>query len=312
VLPSALVADARRLAGLAPAAGRFEVAGEDVCFVPRHPFRPGVRYSLLAGAEELGSLAAPAADSTPVTHVREIHPTCAEIPHNNLKLYVSFSERMGEGWASTAVRVLDEKTGQALADVLLPMDPELWDPARQRLTVLFDPGRIKRGLVPHQELGYPLRPGQRVAVVVDEAFLDAAGRRLVAPAIRRYRVGPAERRLVDTAGWRWTWPAGPDAPLRIDFDRPLDHALLGRCLRVQDPAGAGLAGELTIAPGELAASFSPARPWRLGQRVRVSIDPLLEDLAGNSLRRVFDRDLDRPEDAPTGTEARTRAFTCDW
>jgi hypothetical protein len=28
------------------------------------------------------------------------------------------------------------------------------------------------------------------------------------------------------------------------------------------------------------------------------VDPELEDLAGNSLRRVFDRDLTRPEDEP--------------
>jgi hypothetical protein len=28
------------------------------------------------------------------------------------------------------------------------------------------------------------------------------------------------------------------------------------------------------------------------------VDPVLEDLAGNSVSRVFDRDLTRPEDRP--------------
>jgi hypothetical protein len=32
------------------------------------------------------------------------------------------------------------------------------------------------------------------------------------------------------------------------------------------------------------------------------VDPRLEDLAGNSLARVFDRDLTRPEDAPIDME----------
>jgi len=31
------------------------------------------------------------------------------------------------------------------------------------------------------------------------------------------------------------------------------------------------------------------------------VDPALEDLAGNSVSRVFDRDLTRPEDEPRET-----------
>jgi hypothetical protein len=309
-----LVEAFRRLAGLSPAAGRYELAGDEVRFEPTHPFRAGLRYSLLwtATSAELGSLAAPAAGAEPVTSVSRIHPTCPEIPHNNLKLYVTFSGPMGEGRAGRAVRVLDAASGEALEGAFLPMEPELWDPARRRLTVLFDPGRIKRGLRPHEELGYPLRPGRDVVVVVDEAFLDAAGRRLLAPATRRYRVGPAERRRVDPGLWRWTWPSGPGAPLRVDFDRPLDHALLQRCMRVLDAEGAELPAGVDIPPGERALSLRPSTPWRRGLRYRVSIDSRLEDLAGNSLRRVFDRDLGRPADAPAGRDDSAVDFVCDW
>src|SRR5262245_18658275 len=82
VLPSELVAAASRLAGVAPTAGRFELVGEEVRFAPRHPFRSGIRYSLLwtadpagpAGGAEVGSLEVPAADTEPVAAVREIHP----------------------------------------------------------------------------------------------------------------------------------------------------------------------------------------------------------------------------------------------
>jgi hypothetical protein len=316
VLPSELVAAARDLAGLAPSAGRFDLVGEEVWFAPRHPLRDGLRYSLLwtagAGLVELGSLEVPAADAEPVTRVREIHPTWPEIPHNCLRLYIVFSGPMGEGWAGGAVRVVDETTGEALDRALLPMEPELWDPARRRLTVLFDPGRIKRGLRPHDELGYPLRPGRSVALVVDHGFRDAAGRRLVAPATRRYRVGPAERRRVDPGRWRWTWPSGPAEPLQVAFDRPLDHALLHRCVRLLDGEGAGVPVAVSVPPGERGASLLPAAGWRRGDRYRVAIDPRLEDLAGNSLRRVFDRDLARAEDAPSGLQDRTLDFLCDW
>jgi hypothetical protein len=316
VLPSELVAASRRLAGLAPSAGRFVLAGDEVWFTPRHPFPGGLRYSLLwtaAGAPvELGSLEPEAAATEPVTSVLAIHPTCPEIPHNNLKLYVHFSGPMGEGRAGRAVRVVDQATGQPLDGALLPMDPELWDPGRRRLTVLFDPGRIKRGLRPHEERGYPLRPGRDVVAVVDDELRDAAGRRLLASATRHYRVGPAERRRVDPRLWRWTWPGGPGEPLRVAFDRPLDHALLQRCIRVLDAAGAEVPVEVGVPPGEGSAGLRPAAAWLPGRRYRVSIDRRLEDLAGNSLRRVFDRDLGRPEDAPAGPEDHVVEFACDW
>ena len=63
---------------------------------------------------------------------------------------------MSEGHARESVRLIDTDTGQLLPDALLPMDPELWDRSRTRLTLLLDPGRIERGLVPHTETGYPL------------------------------------------------------------------------------------------------------------------------------------------------------------
>jgi hypothetical protein len=314
VLPSELVEAARGLAGLATSAGRFELAGDEVWFAPRHPLRSGLRYSLLwaADAAEVGSLELADAAGEPVTSVREIHPTCPEVPHNCLKLYVWFSGPMSEGFAGRGVRVLDEATGEALDGALLPMDPELWDPGRRRLTALFDPGRIKRGLRPHEEIGYPLRPGRSVVVVVGDELRDAAGRRLVAPATRRYRVGPAERRRVDPGLWRWTWPGGPREPIRVAFDRPLDHALLRRCFRVLAGDGAGLPIEVEVGPREGGASLVPAVPWPRGERCRVTIDSRLEDLAGNSLRRVFDRDLGRPEDAPARGEAHVVEFACDW
>jgi hypothetical protein len=36
--------------------------------------------------------------------------------------------------------------------------------------------------------------------------------------------------------------------------------------------------------------LAPARPWP-PRRHHLVVDPVLEDLAGNSVRRVFDRDL---------------------
>ncbi len=314
VLPSELVAASCRLDRLSPSWGRFEVIGDEIWFEPRHPFRRGTRYSLLSTAgsapTELGSLELAEVDREPVVSVLEIYPTSPAIPLNNLKLYISFSGPMSEGWSGRALRVLDEETQEFLEGVFLPVEAELWDPARRRLTALLDPSRIKRGLRAHQELGYPLRRGRSVAVVVGDEFRDAAGRTLLAPAVRRYRVGPAVRRRVDPKRWRWRWPTAPSAPLQVAFDRPLDHALLQPCLHVLDADGTSLPGELSVSPGERGVSFQFRAGWERGSRYRVTVDPYLEDLAGNSLRRVFDRDLSRPDDAPGRMEAFTIDFLC--
>ena len=40
------------------------------------------------------------------------------------------------------------------------INQELWDPGMQRLTLLLDPGRIKRGVGPNLEAGLALERGE--------------------------------------------------------------------------------------------------------------------------------------------------------
>ena len=122
----------------------------------------------------------PLPDAVFTTEVVAIYPTAAELPVNLLRVYVHFSASMSEGWAARAIRVTREDTGETLDDVFLPPEPELWDPERKRLTMLLDPGRIKRGLVPNLEFGYPLVEGTTVRIAVDTCLS------------RRHRPAPPE------------------------------------------------------------------------------------------------------------------------
>jgi hypothetical protein len=56
-------------------------------------------------------------------------------------------------------------------------------------------------------------------------------------------------------------------------------------------------GSSTVSHGEESWSFIPNSPWQQG-RHQLLVDPVLEDLAGNSALRVFDRDLGQPEHRP--------------
>ncbi len=220
----------------------------------------------------------------------DIYPTASEVPRNLLRLYVSFSAPMSEGSARDHVRLVDD-SGVEMAGALFEMEGELWDPLHRRLTVLLDPARIKRGLLPHREIGYPLQAGVPFSVVVDAGFRDAHGSGLRAGATRGYAVGDDERRRVEPRRWRLGRPpTGTAEPFEVRFDRPLDHALAARCLRVLDPEGRPVEGTSGTGPGESSWRLRPRRPWSAGEHHLV-VDPVLEDVAGNSVSRVFDRDL---------------------
>jgi hypothetical protein len=173
------------------------------------------------------------------------------------------------------------------------MTPEFWDRDRRRLTILLEPGRIKRGLRPNLLAGPPLVEGSTVTLRVDPELRDSAGTELAEGAHRTYRVGPAMRTRVDPARWDVRWPDPGHDQLVVRFDRPLDRALVRRCLRLVDERGHPVAGHSRLDMDASVWTFAPAS--RVGNW-RLQIDTRLEDLAGNSVRRVFDRDLRRADD----------------
>ena len=319
VLPSELVEAGTHLCAIQPIAGRFEFDQDAICFLPRFPFLDGLSYSLLVESVreekpvdglEVWTIQRPAPVGTPTTSVVAIYPSADELPVNQLKLYVRFSSPMSEGWAARAVHVRRADNDETLDGVLLAMEPELWDRGRLRLTLLLDPGRIKRGLAPNAEAGYPLIEGVPIMVSIDAEFRDAAGRTLRFGREQRYEIGPPARVRVNPADWLFHFPtAGSTDPLTVEFDRPLDHALLEHSLWVHDAAGVALAGRGFSGPAESSWRFEPQSPWEEGRHL-VIVDPLLEDLAGNSLIRVFDRDLTRSEDAPADARRVAIDFTC--
>jgi hypothetical protein len=293
-------------ADMPPMAGRLAADGGDACFVPRFGFAEGTAYAVTVDGRPAGVLTRPRPGRPATAQVAAIHPPAGEVPRNLLRCYVTFSAPMSDGQAAAHVWLADG-AGVPLDGALLPSEHELWDGSRRRLTVLLDPARIKRGLPGHREAGYPLRAGQPARLVVDAGFRDAAGTPLRAGAEQRYLVGPDERRRVDPERWSLAVPAaGSTDPLRVTFDRPLDHGLLGRCLAVTGPGGAPVNGTPEAGPGDRSWRLAPRAAWEPGEHHLV-IDPVLEDLAGNSARRVFDRDLRRPADDPRGPGAITVA-----
>ena len=289
-----------------PLLGTYAIAGDTLRFQPRFPPSPGVTYAarLVIPSEarnrshpdrggEPGVMTAvwryDAPSGAPSTTVTAIYPTTDVVPMNLLRMYVEFSAPMSSGHAYDFVKLYAE------ADSLVE-EPfftaggmvELWDPGHTRLTILFDPGRIKRDLRPHEEMGLPLRSGRRYRLVIDSTWRDAAGRPLVRDFTKQFRVGPQDRALIRTATWRITPPrAGTTDSLIVTFPEPLDRALLARLVTVHDAAGGSIDGAVVVSEDETRWAFAPIRAW--GPRAHeLHVDTELEDLAGNNLKRLFD------------------------
>jgi hypothetical protein len=240
--------------------------------------------------------------------VIQIFPTADRLPSNLLRVYVVFDRPMSTGEARAHLRLLDD-TGRDVDRAFLQLDEELWDPSGRRLTVLFDPGRIKRGLRANLESGPPLVEGHRYRLVVDAGWREADGRPIGTGASKDFDAVAADRTAPVVDDWTIDPPpAGTRAPLVVRFPEVLDRALLSSAIAVVDGSGEAMRGEIDVTPGERTWTFTPHRAWRDGSyELRVASE--LEDVAGNSLRRVFDAEVTRSRraTAPAG-DAVVRPF----
>ena len=276
-----------------PLAGTYSIEHGSLVFQPRFPFAPGVRYRAVfyplgGGAPITKIFDGPARDTTPAARVERVYPSANVLPSNQLRLYIYFSAPMSRGEASSHVRLLDEK-GKVLPAVFLPGE-ELWDPGFQRLTLTFDPGRIKRGLTSNEVLGPPIVEGKQYTLVIDRSWPDARGVSMMEGFRKSFRGGPSLRHPPDPSQWKVTAPqAGTSEAVNLTFPEPMNYPLLQRMIQASGPDGR-VAGSVSIDKRETEWMLTPQHPWRAGE-YKLVVDTGLEDLAGNHIGQLFDIDV---------------------
>ena len=269
--------------------GRYSIEGGQLVFRPSYPIAAGVQYRAVfrppGGTPIETTIAGPLLNRTPVARVDQVYPSADEWPSNTLRLYVVFSAPMSRGEASARLRILSAG-GQPLEGVFLPGE-ELWDPTHQRLTLTFDPGRIKRGLVSNAAMGTPIADRATYTLVIDREWPDARGVPMVAEFRKTFRGGPAVRAVPDAKTWRVSAPAaGTSQPLTLTFPQAMNVSLLPRTIQVLRDRER-VAGVVTTGRHETEWRFTPRAPWTAGA-YRVEVDTRLEDVAGNRPGLPFD------------------------
>lgn len=286
-------AEQAHVANVPPMGGTWSVAAGRLRFEPSFPFTRGVRYRAEyrgPGAPVVVSFFELPADLTPATTtVVRIFPTAAVLPENLLKFYVHFSAPMSRGGIFEHVQLKDE-TGRVIELPFLELTEELWDPTMTRLTLLIDPGRIKRGVKPLMDVGPVFEIGKSYTLAIAAECRDAANRPLRAAFAKTFRIAAADRTPIAPTSWKIAAPkSGTRDSLRVEFGEPLDAALALRKIAVAS-AGAELEGEAALGAEERVWIFTPDQPWRAGPH-RLVIATTIEDLAGNNVGKAFDVDV---------------------
>jgi hypothetical protein len=287
-----------------PLAGTTSLEKGVLRFRPRFPLEPGTTYrasfeSVDTNANQRAtvslttSFTIPKKAPGPATTVVAVYPTQDVLPENQLKFYLHFSAPMSRGEAYSRVHLLDDK-GKAVDLPFLELEQELWDSQQKRLTLLFDPGRIKRGLKPREDVGPVLEEGKKYTFVVDADWLDAQGNPLAQSVRKSFRAGPPDDEPIDLAKWKIAAPrVASREPLSIQFPKALDHALAERLVWVETAQGVRVPGTALLADKEHRWTFNVEKPWAAGD-YRVAVDSTVEDLAGNSVGKPFEIDVLRP------------------
>ena len=301
-------------------AGKYSVADGVLRFTPLFPFDEGREYdvrfdpsTLLGKGDEpwrqqtlTAVVGRPAVGRSPSTVVSHVYPSADAVPANQLRMYLHFSAPMDWRSGKDHLVLLDER-GEEVADAFLPLDVDFWNEDRTRYTVFFDPGRVKRGILPNKQMGRALEAGKRYTLVVRREWRDGHGLPLKEDFRREFRASPAIERALTMTAWKLERPAaGTREPLVVSFPDPLDHGLLRRALGVA-LAGKPLEGAVSIEAAETRWSFTPRDPWTAGEYQLVALE-FLEDLAGNRIGRAFEVDNFERSDITSEPQRSTLAF----
>ena len=287
--------------GLPAVLGAYRVGTKGIRFEPQFALAPGVSYRALFHPDQLPAtrnagqplssvFKLPPRRSAPTTVVSRIYPSVDVLPENLLKFYVHFSAPMSGGRIYEHIHLLNE-AGKTVELPFLEIDEELWNPAMTRLTLFIDPGRIKRGVQPLEEIGPALEEGKRFTLIIDRDWQDGDGLPLKESFQKMFHVGPPARDPLDAVKWKISPPkSGTLDALVIRFPAPLDHALALRMIRVARGPGEAIDGTASLEDDERRWKFTPARPWQRGPH-QLLVQTTIEDLAGNNVGKSFEVDL---------------------
>ena len=264
-----------------------------VIFRPLIAFTQGLKYEVYYSNKRIGEFEIPPLKVENLTEIISVYPTADTIPENTLKLYFVFSQPMQEGQAMHNISFV--KNDKDTVSVFLDLEQELWNKERTTLTLWFDPGRIKRDLQPNINLGMPLQEDNNYKLIVDKSWRDERGLGMRSNYEKIFYVGKRDNESPHLNTWIIDQPkAFSKDTLIVHLHESLDYLLLKNAIYITDTKSIPIVGSFEPAANETKLRFIPAEPWKPADYM-IHVEARLEDLAGNNLNRLFDKDLSKAD-----------------
>lgn len=224
-------------------------------------------------------------------HAVGISPQAKVLPANVLRFFVHFSST-AEGAFSRRDLRLRTAAGNVVGEPFLVLSEELWSPDGRRLTVLMEPGRIKRGMgggAAHQPA---LVVGKRYVLEV------RTGGVLLAKA---FSVTTPVLEPLDERRWNLTRPRlRTRHKLVVVFDRTIDEASALDEVAMIGPDELPIEGRFDLSKDGQKLFFWPSDRWQPG-RHRLDFSRRFEDVCGNRLGEALDHPIESAQRARRGS-----------
>ena len=292
--------------------GKYEFEGNYLEFIPSFPFEKGLQYFVRYRPsinELIFSYQAFRIGDKQITDeakVTAIHPLADELPENLLRFYIYFNTPMKRGQSIDYIQLRDAE-GNVDSAAFMKFKYELWSADGKRLTVLFDPGRLKRGVSTNMRLGPALLEGKNYELSVLGCWQDVYGNELKKDFIKQFKAVSAYRQHININEWSIQEPKSNTVDtLSINCNRVMDHALVQSMIQVLEDLDNPIAGQWHISENGRVLRFIPNIEWRK-VRYRLLFDNALEDVAGNNLNSL----LDQSESTNNATESTSHVICLD-
>lgn len=221
--------------------------------------------------------------------VTAVYPSSDVLPENLLRLYIQFSKPMKTIGNLEHIKLINSE-GEDIKGAIFNNTHELWDKEQKQLTIIFDPSRVKTGLVANKALGRALESSKTYQLVISDVE-DIYHQKLEKPFIKEFSVIKADTIAPDIEHWNVNLPLrNSKNDLIVQFPEMLDFNSLSQRLIITNSKKEIIKGNVSVEQKETVWKFKPIVPWKKGDHF-LYINARLEDPSGNNLNGLFDHKI---------------------
>lgn len=264
--------------------GEFSYQKSSTIFHPRVPLSNAFIYELVdkKSKQVILKFKLKTKERKPSTFIKVIYPQDSILPQNLLRFHILFSTPMLKGQFDEQVKLINMSTGKEVKNIFIKGPHEIWNEDRTQLSLYLDPGRIKSGLGLQKLLGLPLKTGQLYQLEIAKDWKDVYGNKLFKKHTKVFTVNKLDKCRPDK---KQIIIKHKNGKIILSFNEPINQPQISKTILIQKK-GISIKGNWTTKNGRLYV-FTTKQPLEKG-RYKISISSELEDLAGNSFRRLFE------------------------